>query len=373
MVDLKKTFKRKKTEYERSLEPKSLAPSSITKEFKFTAFFAVFILGGLGVLFYMAQTFVMSETEFVFLAVMVFMILIAGLAGISAYWYLSAVKTPLFDREFGFSGGLRVRHEIYIEKQNVRQLITKDDKIQDRDGLIERLTKFIPDPKELEAVKNCLPDDTHDFPANLTYFYHPNIPIEGWDKQRHTRPIFKSHAVFHSLPEPEQFIFAQGHDNWYGSIYFNHPLSESDNVKVIAWILDPFTGDPMPLCILVHSSVVYDEEEEPAKIDVKLVEALSTVLVKQHSIIEAFRRDNNEKEMLLAQKFHDDVNTIDYGHNIAETDINFFKGVMKFVSKGFWSKLGNIGKVIVTITIVAGLVLIVWLVLSWLGYARLPW
>ncbi len=370
MPKLPRWLTHKKTEYERALDPKSLAPSSMIKEVKAAALILGIFFGGIVAVLVAGKYYMWDSDTFIFAMVMATAIDFAALAGYAGLDYLNAVRIPLFDCEFGYRGSLRVRHELYIDKQNVRKLLTTEDKIQDRDTLLSNIDKFVADTKAKEKLKTIFSKEFKS-PMNLSYFYFPNIPVEGWDKDKETRPIFTTMMLFHPKPVDEQFIFAQGHDNWYGNLYINHPHAESLNVKVVTWTLDPFTSQPMPICLLKHSSINYDDNKEEES-DVKIVEALSTMVVKQHSIIEAFRRDNTQKEVLLEAKFHDDVNNISYGHEIADVDMNYFQGIMKKVTHGLWGRLGNLGKILVSIVLIAAVVIVVWLVLSWLGFAHMP-
>lgn len=371
MPKLPKWIKHRKTEYERSLEPGGLAGGSMIKEVRAAVFILSVFFGGIIFVAAAAKFYMWEGDTVITYMVLAVVVDLVALAGYAAYDYFLAVKTPLFRTEFGYRGSLRAVYDLFIERHNIRKLITTEDKVQDIATLHERVDKFILDEKAKKELKDLFKKDMK-LPFNLTYFYHPKQPIEGWNRDTQTRPIHTSFFLLHPKPTEEQFVFGQINDVWHGNLFISHPHGESMNLKVVTWSIDPFTSQPVPWCILKHSSINYDNNLEEST-DIKTLEAMSVMVINQHAILRGYQRDNSEKEVLLTSKFHQDIDTVDYGHKIAETDMNLFKGIMKAVTSGFWNRLGGLGKALVTIALIAAGVFIVWLVLSWLGYARLPW
>jgi hypothetical protein len=174
-------------------------------------------------------------------------------------------------------------------------------------------------------------------PLYMTYFRHKDA-YEGWDKDKHEIPTFRSHIVFHKEPFDKQFIFGVGQENWYNLIVFNHPHSESDVVQVIGWAVDPFLGTAMPLCFLRHSSLAFrDQTMTETEEEFSSQKALVQFAAHQHGIIESQWKKIEDLVEIVRAKL-EGLNPIEIARKIADKDMELFKAIFRPVSARLWEK-----------------------------------
>lgn len=356
---LKKKFA--KTIQEKSSEPFSLSPNPMLQQGKLGFIIAFPLLACLAILLYVAQTYYITQEEFLLYSVLG---LVGWLCFLATFYSVSisrANQYMLFDREFGFTERLHPRFEIYCKPEDVRELMKPEDKLEKWEVFEERLKEFGIDQNLVTKIKKFFNED---FNKHLYYFRHKDS-FEGWDSDKHQLNIFNSHMVFCDEPFDKQFCFGAGQENWYGAMLFNHPHAESDNVKVITWALDPFTNNALPICVLVHGSVVYKTNKKVSDEDIELTEAQGIIIARQHGMIESLRRLVSHLTVLKDEKIHDVKNIISFGHDIAKVDSELGEEIMRpLKGKGLWAK--GWFKAVVSIFTIVGIVCVVYIVLTWL-------
>jgi len=350
-----------------AIEPSSLTPHPMVQEGKLGAVIALPLLAGLMAMLYVAKTYYITQTDFMFMFGALLGMWMCFLIGVYSWAKSSASEYFLFDREFLFTERLHPRYEIYSKPHQILRMLGPDDEIVKPHELKKRLKLFGFPQSILKDIHNMMKSK---FAKHLYYFRQKDV-FEGWDAEKNERPYFQSHMIFMDTEFEEQFTFGQGQENWYGPIMYNHPHSEVDVVKVLGWGLDPFSNEPMPICELLHSSKSYFEKGEEKKPKIKLVEALYQIIASQHGLIESQRNDiGNLKELkdaniLKAKKI------LDLGTEMANIRIKEFKKRMRPVSTGLLSSKWV--KAIVTVASIIAIVFIVVYVLNWLGYLTINW
>jgi hypothetical protein len=360
-------LRKKKSEFEKAVEPKSLNPNPMVKESQLALIIALPFLAGVIGIYIAAKNYMIQPEEFGLLVAVVFIIWFAGLIGFYSYSMGEAVKHILFDREFGFTERLHPRCEIYCMPEDIRLLISPNDKIKNFDGLKKRIESMGFEGQVQEKIINMLGNCNF---AKYVYYFRHKHTFEGWNGTEHTRPQFRSHIVFTDKPFDEQFGFAAGQENWWGPIIFNHPSAESDNVKVLWWSLDPFTSEPMPWCLLIHSSLRYArQEKQEEEGDFKVTDAAMLIIAKYHAISETLRKKVTNKGALLEAKFAGHENIVKLAHDGAKADIQLFQIAMKDISRG-WLKSGWF-KAVVTIFSIAAIVFLICYILGWIDISSI--
>ena len=361
MSKIVELFKRKKTEHQRAIEPFSLSPNPMVQETKFMMLVALPFLAGLMVIIYIGRTYVVTQIEFGFMMAGVFGLWFCFVVIVYA-WAISQASTfLLFDREFGYTERLHPRNEIYCKPEDIRELLKPEDELQKPENFEARLRKldFEKDliEKILKIVKNA------DKVSKYLYYFRHKDAYQGWDALRHEVPIFKTHMLLTDQPFDKQFIFGAGQENWFGPILYNHTHTESDNVKVMEWALDPFTNEPMPICQLIHSSVRYKNPHRENK-DIEIENALGLLLAHHHGVIESQRLKLKHLGVLKESKFHDVEDIIQFGKDISKADRKLEDEIMAPTSRRLWTK--GWFKALVTIVSIVAIVFIVAVVLEWI-------
>jgi hypothetical protein len=356
-------FWKKRSIYEKIPEPESLNANPLFKETQLAVLIAAPLLAFLfGIMIY-AKNFLMTQEEFATFTLTGLVCWMMMLAGIYAYQIMRAAKYRLFDREFGYTERLHPRDEIYCKPEDIRLLIGPEDKIEDFEQLEKKITDlgFAADVKKniIHKLK-----ENKDPKKYLYYFRHKDV-FEGWNAEQHVMPTFQSHAVFTDKPFSEQFEFAAGQENWFGPILYNHPSAESDNVRVIAWALDPFTSEPMPIGVLIHSSRRYRHNHEDLDDQqFELLEAQQMLITHLHGLNENYRKETANLTTLRDAKLHDVKDISKHGHKIAEVDQRLFGDIMEPVSRKWlhstWFKAA------VSIVSIIAIVVIIAYVLHWI-------
>jgi len=352
---------RKKAPEEKALEPFSLAPNPMVKEGQLAAVVAVPLLAFLVIILYVAKTFYITVEEFALLTGVGFGLWICMIIVVYTVSVQSAIKHFLFDREFGFTERLHPRFEIYCKPEDIRCLIGKKDKIENIDMLKERLKEF-----GLEKIADKF-NDEEKFPKYLYYFKHKHV-YEGWDKEKHEVLPFKTHVVFLDKPFDEQFVFGAGQENWWGPILFNHTHAESDNVKVLSWGLDPFTNEPMPVCVLKYSSIYYSDGEKAPE-DIETLDAFRMLIAHQHGLIDSQRKKIETLAALVKAKFTEAWDLLKFAEEKADIDIALAWMILKERRK---SRLAQIGKILMYAIMIGGIVLIVWILAYYMFGVWMP-
>lgn len=343
-----------------AIEPSSLTPHPMVQEGKLGLVIAIPLLVGLFAILYIGKTYYITEMEFSLMLGALLGLWICFLLTVYAWAKASATEYFLFDREFGFTERLHPRYEVYSKPHQILKMLGPEDKIEKPNVLEKRLDDFKL-PKEIKGKIKEMITKGKAFKKYLYYFRHKDV-FEGWDAEKNERPYFQSHLVFMDKKFDEQFVFGQGQENWYGPIMYNHPHAESDSIKVLGWALDPFSNEPMPVCILLHSSKTYMKKNPnpKSKSDFKLHDALFMIIASQHGIIDSQRKKESHLTVLKDSKLHDVKNIIKYGHDIADADRKLEEEIMKPVSRKI---LGSMWfKVLVSIVSIIAIVLIIGIV-----------
>jgi len=363
---LRNPLKRKKSMYEKQLDPETLNTNPMVKEGQLGAVIALPLLGFLfGIIFY-AKNYAITQEEFTLFSVVGLVVWMVGLIGYYGYALGQAAHFKLFDREFGYSERLHPRCEIYCKPEDIRLLIKPEDKIQDFADLKLKIEQLGFDKGTTEAVCKQL-EDMGTQPAKYLYYFQHKDSFEGWNAQEHVIPRFKSHTVFTNEVFDKQFGFSAGQENWYGPILYNHPSAESDNVKVLCWTLDPFTHDPMPICYLIHCSKRYVLPEQKDT-EYKQVDAQGRVIAMLYGLNQSLRRQNEHVTELKDANFAGQKNIVDLAHDAAKADIDLYQIAMKAMPRG-WMRSG-VFKGLVTIVSIIAVAFIIVYVLNWLGYVH---
>ncbi|MDH5481596.1 MAG: hypothetical protein OEY22_01760 [Candidatus Bathyarchaeota archaeon] len=351
-------FKKRKTEHQRALEPFSLSPNPILLEGKIAGLIAVPFLVFISVLLYVATTYYLTQEEFAIMSILGLVIWICMLIMIFAFCMQEAAKRMLFDREFGYTERLHPRCEIYCKPEDIRELINPEDTINNIEDLEARMQQLGLQKDLIPKIKEGLAKQHKQY---LYYFKHKDA-FFGWDAEKHEVPMFKSHLVFQLDPFDRQYVFGAGQENWYGPIFYNHSHAESDNVKVIGWALDFFTNEPMPVCVLIHSSISYKRKRETENIN--LTEAQQMLIAHQHGMIDSFRQKVGHLTVLKDSKFHDVKNIITFGKDIAKADRELESEIMKPVSRNLFAK-GWV-KALITIVTIGAIVFLIAYFMHWI-------
>lgn len=364
---MKFRLRKPKLAYKTAREPFTLVPASTIKEAELGAVFAVPLLALLTGLIFFAKMYGITQEDFLLFGIMGFVLWIVSLVGAYSYTIAQANKYTLYDREFGFTERLHPRYEIYCRPEDVSLVSGLNQEIEKQDEFEKRI-------KELgfpETVVKKIITSTS-VGKYLYHFRHKSV-FQGWDQDKGEVVDFESHAVFIDKPHDQQFVFGAGQENWFGPILYNHNHSESDNVKIIAWDIDPYTQKPMPICHLVHSSTRYRKLEKATDSkDITVLEALGVLTAKQHGMIESLRRKAQNLGILTQEKLNEVDSFIGYGHDIAKADRKLEEGIMKPLPHG-WLKSGW-AKALVTIAMFATIAFIVAVVLGYIDIGKLwPW
>lgn len=356
---------RRKSAYSLSKEPFTLSPDPMAKEGQLAAVIAVPLLGFLGALIYVAKTYYITQEDFALFALSGLALWICSLVGMFAMAISRANKYMLFDREFGFTERLHPRLEIYALPEDIRELWKPDDKLQKPEQYKQRMKELGFDDTMIKQMLDVKLDQRY-----MYYFRHKDGFL-GWDATKQEVPLFHSHVVFTKKPFDTQFVFGAGQENWYMMVLYNHPHAESDNVKVIGWASDPVTSEPMPLTILIHSSLNYKTEEtaEEEKESFTILEAFGMLNAKLHGILESLRKKNEHLTVLKDSKLHDVDDIVSFGHDVGKADRKLEEAVMRPMSRGWLHS--NWVKAIIAITTVSAIVLIVAIVLHWVDIGNL--
>ena len=360
-------FHKPKLAYKTAREPFTLVPASTIKEAQLGAVFAVPLLALLTGLIFFAKRYGITQEDFLLFGVMGFVLWIVSLVGAYSYTIAQANKYTLYDREFGFTERLHPRYEVYCRPEDVSLISGPKQEIEKQDEFANRIMDLGFSATVKEKIIACSQVEKY-----LYHFRHKSV-FQGWDQDKGEIVDFESHTVFIDKPHDQQFVFGAGQENWFGPILYNHNHSESDNVKIIAWDIDPYTQKPMPICQLVHSSTRYRKSEKATDSkDITVLEALGVLTAKQHGIIESLRRKAQNLGILSQEKLNEVDSFIDYGHDIAKADRKLEEGIMKPLPHG-WLKSGW-AKALVTIAMFATIAFIVAVVLGYIDIGKLwPW
>jgi len=359
-MGLKQKLLRKKSPYEKGIEPPSLNPNPMAQEGKLALMIALPLLGGLMAILYIGKNYYITEQEFTMLIGGLLGIWICFLVMIYGYAKSSASEYILLDTEFGFSERRHPRWEIYCKPEDIRLLIGPNDKIKDFKSLKEKISSLdIADNLRDKIIQELKAHNKNGFSKYLYYFRHKDT-FEGWNKQNNTILAFKSHVIFIDKEFDKQFCFSAGQENWFGPIVYNHTHAESINVKVLFWGLDPFTNEPMPWCILKHGSNVYRQKKEKNPEEFKLVDACVHMIANLHGINETLRKEVKNVTEMKDANFAGNESIVKLAHAGSKTDIQLFLIAMKEVSRG-WLRSGWF-KALVSIVAISAIVLIVGIV-----------
>jgi hypothetical protein len=360
---IKSWLKNRKSPHERAKEPFSLSPNPILQESKLAAVIAIPFLVFISVLLYIATTYYITQEEFAIMSTFGLVLWICMLIMIFAYCKSQASEYILFDREFGWTPRLHPRCEIYCKPEDIRQLISPEDKLEKPEDFEARLKTFGLDEKTTKLILKAF---NNNFSKYLYYFRHKDY-FMGWDPQKHEVPLFKSHLVFQDYKFEDQYTFGAGQENWYGPILYNHSHAESDNVKGLGWALDPFTNEPMPICLLIHSSTTYKNTQQSK--DLNLEEAQQMIMAQQHGMIDSLHQTVQHLTVLKDSKFHDVKNIIDFGKDIAKADRSLEEEIMKPVSRNIWGK--GWFKALMSVITIAAIVFLIAYVLHWIDLSAI--
>lgn len=154
-----------------------------------------------------------------------------------------------------------------------------------------------------------------------------------------------------------------------GAIIFNHVHAESDNVKVIGWGRDPFTNLPMPICVLKYSSIQYKKDNGDVQEDVKVLEGFRMLNAHQHGVIDSQRKALDHLKALLKSKFDNVGDILSLAREIADVDIELFSKILKPRKTG---RLAQLGKALMYVAMIGGIVLIVWIIAFYLFGVWMP-
>jgi len=354
----KNPFHKLKTAHERALEPKTLAPNPFEQEGKPAILIAVPALAILFGVLIVAQQYRLSADDFMLLIGSSLGGWFAILAIYLALKLHQAVQYAHFDRIFGFTERLHPRYEIYSEPKNIRMLIEKGAEFKDPKKFQERLEQLNL-TKEVQAKLVEKLGALGESQWYLYYFQHIH-EFEGWDAERGELPLFKSHAVFMKEPYDKQFIFGQGQENWLGAIYYNHPHSEMDVVKVLTWVRDPFLEMPMPLCVLVHSSLAFKAEKFSNGVDkneLDVQEALALFCGFQHGLLDSQWKGIKQLEAIKDSKIGEGYNALKIADEKTNLDMKLFEKIMRPRGPHFWQK--GWFKILTYLILVAAIIILV--------------
>jgi len=360
MSRLDRLLRRSNNIYRQIPKPESLNANPMMKEGQLGAVVAAPLLALLfGIILY-ARYFAMTQEDFAIVSIVGMALWVVSLVGMYAYSIMQAVKYRLFDREFGYDSRLHPRCEIYCKPEDIRVILDKKDTVEKSEKVEQQLYALGFEKELVEQVKKGLKDTT---PLHIYYFRHKDA-FEGWDNEHGVIKQFKSHIALTGKSFTEQFEFSAGQENWYGPILYNHPSAESDNLKVLGWALDPFTSDPMPIGIIIHSTRRYNQEVTEEK-QVGLIEAQSRLITFQHGMIENSRKELGNLQSMQDAKIHDVNDISKHGRQIAQVDHKLWKDIMKETSRGLLK--GTWSKVLVTVAIIAAVVFLTCYLLGWIN------
>jgi len=343
-----------------------LAPSAMEQTGKGVALLLAPMLVIFGVVLYMMQQ-----------KFSPFLIQLSFIVGVFVIWpcfiglfYVSrktaVIQKRHFHREHGFTPRIHPRYELLCEPQDIVAWINKDEKCKSKEEIQEHLKNLgVTDIKELEEFMKLFEDKT----GKYCTFFRWKTPQDGFDIGRNEFFKFRSEVVFHDKPTSEQWNFSLGQDNWMDGIPYNHPASESDNVKVLFVSFDPVTHEPMPVCTLLHSSLDYTEENTEKKEEMKVVEVLTNLISKHEGIIKEHQQNNQRTLTLLKEKFHDVKDIRKWAREIAHMEEGMWYEALKDVGPGWWGRLGFSGKIATIILVGMILIFIAWL-LQYIGVVQ---
>jgi hypothetical protein len=364
---MSKYFRKRSDSHEKILEPRSLSPNAMVKEGEFAAVIAIPLLAFLGAILYVASNFRITEEDFMLMSFVGLALWIAFIVVIYAVNVQKAAQYYLFDRVFGFTPRLHPQLEIYCMPEDIRVLNDKGNAIQNLEALKDRLKALKFDAKTTETICKTF-DDNKTFPLYLFYFRHRG-EFEGWDAEKHEIPVFKSHIVFGKEPFDRQFIFGPGQENWFNMILFNHPRAETDVVKIVAWALDPFLGTPMPVCVLVHSSLNFKGETVPLQNEeVNLVKILQQFSATQHGIIESQWKKIKDLDEIKQGKFTSYDEVLKLADQKADKDIEYYERIMQPPRGKLWQRTWF--KIITFALLITFALIIAAMVMGWMPK---PW
>jgi hypothetical protein len=308
----------------------------MVKEGEFAAVIAVPLLAFLVAILYVGSTYRISEADFMLMSGVCLVLWVCFIVVIFAVNIQKAVQYLLFDRIFGFTTRIHPQLELYCKPEDVRTLNADGTPIQNLKALTDRLKTLKFDEKTTEKVVKLF-EEQKSFPLYLFYFRHRD-QFQGWDAEKHELPTFKSHVVFGKEPFDKQFIFGPGQENWFNMILFNHPHAESDVVKVVAWALDPFLGTPMPVCILLHSSLNFKASSSLDEKDVEMNKLLIQFVATQHGIIQSQWKKVQDLEQIKEGKFASYDKVLDLADQKSDKDIDFYTRIFEPPRGKLWQR-----------------------------------
>jgi len=281
----------------------------------------------------------------------------------------------LYIREHIWTESLISKYEEYFKPADVRRMLRVDqegvkESKEANEVALKKLDEFIKkvamiDPNLSENVQKKLREalgESLKKNPHIYYFHHPKTKCQGWDRTTHKIKEFTSEFLFLPKPKEETYSFSQGSCNLYGFTLLNHPNAVNDAVLCLGWTHDPFTGQDMPIEVLIHTSrTAY----KPSSLDFVERQAWAHLSVVEYGVIQAQRKEMEEQLESLSAKDDHVEGVVKLGRRRADQILKFHNESLSL--PGFrWLK-GTWAKVILTLLIIVGVLIGLGM---WLGFIK---